>query len=105
MLVTVGKRVVWTGLALLAAACNNPGAGTTSPNPGAAGGGSGANGTSGSGGSSSATQAAKHVQFDSFTPQSLAAPNGGSGGTASQAVLAPPFGVSTICGDAIVGPT
>lgn len=104
MRVSAGTRFGWAVLVLFGAACNNPGGATTTANSGT----ERAAGTTSTGGGSSSGLApsAQHVGlFASFTPQSALAPEG-AGGTAGapQAIVAP-FGISSICGDAIVGPT
>lgn len=100
----VGKRLEWAGLVLLTAACNNPGATTTSQIARAWSGESHDTSTSG-GSSGSATSTQLVGVSDSFMPQTTASAGGGSGGSGGvQGPLGPPYGTSTTCGDAIVGP-
>jgi hypothetical protein len=98
----VGRRIFGAVLALVVAACNNPGGATSTTNPGVSG---GDVGSSGGGWSKASPEAAPHVGFASFTPQSVQ--GGGSGGVGGggggSQLLSAPYGVSDHCGDAIVG--
>ncbi len=103
-----GGRFDWSGLVLLAVACNNPGAATTSPNSAPVGGGGTSSTVTVDGGSTGATVFQPVAVFASFTPQNAlvtgGSGGGGGAGTGPQGIVAP-YGISSSCGDAIVGPT
>jgi hypothetical protein len=99
--VWMGKPLVAGGLLLFVAACNNPGATTTSQHSESAGAGSQHEGTNG-GTPWTAEQAL--AATDSFAPEGAVATIGGSGGLGGmQGPPGPPYGTSTTCGDGIVG--
>jgi hypothetical protein len=84
-------------------ACNDPGAART-VSASAAPAGSNEAGASSSPGTANGGQPQHLTRVDTFTPQALV-PSGGAGGTngSSSRALIAPFGISTGCGDAIVG--
>lgn len=102
----MGRRFYWAGCLVLGAlvACKSPAFSPIYQYEGPESGGGGANETVAGSAAGGGTGTSMPVAlFASFSPQSLVSPQGSLGGSGGTTPLGAPYGISSQCGDAIVG--